>query len=99
MKKSLWGLAFLGAMVPSICNAQLLIDMTKVTCANYLSLPPDSSSVFSAWMSGYFNQKNGFSAINLSTYQANIEHVKEWCKANPKETVMNAIQKAFILKQ
>ena len=31
-----------------------MIDMSKVTCADYLAMPPDKSRTFSAWMSGYF---------------------------------------------
>jgi hypothetical protein len=91
--------AVAGVILSSHVNAQVMIDMTKVTCSDYLAMPADKSSVFSAWMSGYFNQKHGYSAIDLDGIQRNTANLKQWCTSNPSETVINAIQKAFILKQ
>jgi hypothetical protein len=33
-----------------------------VTCAQYLAMPPEQSSVFAAWMSGWYNQKMGYTS-------------------------------------
>jgi hypothetical protein len=46
-------------------RAQVMIDMSKVTCADYLAMPSDKSRTFSAWMSGYFNQKLGYAPFRL----------------------------------
>jgi hypothetical protein len=50
-------MAFAGVLVPSISQGQYMINMSLVTCSQYLALPPDQSRIFSAWMSGWFNQK------------------------------------------
>lgn len=49
------GLTFVIAMVPVVANAQLTIDMGKITCGQYLAMPPSQSDNFSAWMSGWFS--------------------------------------------
>ena len=47
------GLTFVIAMVPVVANAQLTIDMGKITCGQYLAMPPSQSNDFSAWTVSY----------------------------------------------
>ena len=89
-----WCLAFVGVLVPSISQAQYMINMSLVTCSQYLALPPDQSRIFSAWMSGWFNQKTGYTYINLEAYARNVQNVKAWCASNPGELVMTGLQRA-----
>lgn len=87
-------LAGAAIVVPSVGRAQLMVNMSLITCAQYLAMPPDQSRVFSAWMSGWFNQKTGYAWINLNAYARNVENVKAWCAANPAELVMTGLQRA-----
>jgi len=57
-------------------QAQYAVNMSLVTCTQYLALPPDRSPIFSAWMSGWFNQKTGYTYVNLEAYARNVENVK-----------------------
>ena len=51
--KTLRRMTMLGAIwlvLPSgQVNAQVMIDMSRVTCGQYLAMPPDQARVFSAW--------------------------------------------------
>ena len=57
MKIAAFFLMLAGPILPSVTHAQVSIDMARVTCADYLALSPADSAVFSAWMSGWFNQE------------------------------------------
>jgi hypothetical protein len=46
-------------------------------------------------MSGWFNQKMGYTYINLEAYQRNVANVKAWCGTNPGELVMTGLQRAI----
>ena len=94
MKKLVCCLIFAGAMIPASGHAQLKIDMTLVTCGQYVAMPPDQASVFEAWMSGWFNQKKGYTYINLNAYARNIANVRQYCAGHPAETVMATLQRA-----
>ena len=85
-------LAVAGAALPSVANAQVMIDMSKVTCADYLAMPPAQARTFSAWMSGYFNQKSGYAWVDLGAYARNIANMKQWCVSYPNETVMTGLK-------
>jgi hypothetical protein len=94
MKALAYGLVLAGAMLPSIAHAQLKIDMTQWTCAQYLAMAPDDAANFAAWMSGWFNQKQGYVWVNMQAYERNIANVRAYCAANPGDTVMAALQRA-----
>ena len=98
MRKLMFALALVGALVPSLCNAQVKIDMGRVTCEQYLAMSPDDSSDFSAWMSGWFNQKNGYTFIDLGAFRRNVENVKQWCKSHKSKSVMTGLQAATTKK-
>ena len=99
MRKLSIGLAvgglFLGSVaVPATSRAQIAVDMTKLTCGQYLAMSPDQSRIYAAWMSGWFNQKMGTTYVNLEAYEKNVENVKAWCGTNPNEMVMTGLQRA-----
>jgi hypothetical protein len=89
-----WCLAFAWLLLPSIGQAQLMVQMPLVTCAQYLAMPPEQSAVFAAWMSGWYNQKMGYTYINLQAYARNVANVQAWCASNPAELVMTGLQRA-----
>jgi hypothetical protein len=92
MKRILIGCAI--AMLPAFAQAQVLVDMTRITCGEYVSLPPEQSRIFSAWMSGWFNQKTGYAWVDLNAYERNIASVKKYCATSPREPVMTALQRS-----
>ena len=98
MNKFICGLAIAGAMVPSLAHAQLKIDMNLVTCGQYMSMPPEQAANFAAWMSGWYNQKQGYKWINLQAYQRNVTNVRAYCATNPNDKVMAVLQRATTQK-
>jgi hypothetical protein len=84
----------LGLSPSGTSHAQATIDMTRVTCADYLGLAPDRSEIFSAWMSGWFNQKNGYITVGLNDFPRNVASVQQWCKSAPTETIMAALERS-----
>ena len=75
-------------------QAQVMIDMRRVTCADYLAMPPGDAALTSAWLSGWFNQKLGFTTVDLGAYARNVENVTKWCGSYPKETLMDGLRRA-----
>jgi len=92
MKKLFCGLLICAAVAPAAAEAQVSIDMTRITCADYLAMGPGESQVFSAWMSGWYNQKGGSVSVDLVTFEKNVGKMKDWCRSNPNQIVMGGIQ-------
>lgn len=87
-------LTLAGLTVPTIGKAQLAFDVSRVTCADLLAMPPDQSLPFTAWMSGYFNQRIGYKWIDFSAYGRNVANLKQWCTSHPDELVMHGLERA-----
>src|SRR5215203_6043633 len=81
-------------VVPVSVNAQVMFDTTRVTCANYLAMSPTDARLFSAFMSGWFNQKTGHVTVDLNQYEKNVANVRIWCGTNPNETVLAGLTRA-----
>ena len=94
MRKLAFGLAMVGMFAPSLGQAQVAIDMGRITCGEYLAMAPETADIFSAWMSGWFNQKMGYTYVNLQAYERNVANVTTWCATNPGELVMTGLQRA-----
>ena len=94
MRCGLISLTFAISIVPVVANAQVTIDMGKITCGQYLAMPPSQSDNFSAWMSGWFSYQNRRTFVDLALHQQNIANVKAWCQSHPAESVMYGLQQA-----
>ena len=95
MKKLLFALAVAGAFAPSLSQAQVKIDMTKITCGQLLTMSPDLESDYAAWMSGWYAQKSGRTTIDMALFHKNYDSVISWCGSNKSESVMAGLQRAF----
>lgn len=95
MRKLVFCLAVLGATFPMAARAQVTLDMSKVTCANYLAMTPDQSRTFSAWGSGWFNNRWGYVSVGLNDFARNVASVKQWCTMNPQQSVMASLERSI----
>ncbi len=94
IRKFVWVLALLGIVMPTTGRAQVTINMSRVTCADYLAMTPEQSNVFGAWVGGYFNQKTGYTWIDLDAQRRNVASVRAWCATYPAQFVMTGLARA-----
>jgi hypothetical protein len=95
MRFRLVSLAFAISMVSEAANAQLTIDMSGITCTEYLAMSPSVSRDFSAWMSGWYSYQTRRTFVDLLLHQKNIANLKSWCQLNPQERVMTGLDRAI----
>jgi hypothetical protein len=94
MKKIVVALALASVCIPSLSQAQVKIDMSKVTCSEVLAMPQVDQTDFGAFVSGWFAQKAGRTYIDMGLFRKNTASVMSWCKFNPSDSVMAAIERA-----
>jgi len=96
MRKLAFGLVVaISIVAPGAGHAQVTLDMTQVTCANYLAMSPDQARVFSAWMSGWYNQRWGYLTVGFEDFARNVASVRQWCTGNPQATIMGALERSI----
>lgn len=79
----------------NVVEAQVMVDMSKMTCGDYRKLQPHTAKVVTAWMSGWANQKRGFNKVNLTAHPQNVAAVERYCNLNSSATLMSAIEKSL----
>ena len=95
MRKTLLCLAVAMTVAPSSSQGQVTLDMSRITCADYVAMSPAQARIFSAWMSGWFNHKWGYTTMGLDDFARNVASVRQWCTTSPQATVMGALERSI----
>ena len=77
-------------------KAQVRLDMTRVTCGQWLGYDPDRKKFVRLWMSGYFSASTNRDVLDLQYLQRNTEKVTAYCKTHKAERFMSAIRRTAI---
>jgi acid stress chaperone HdeB len=81
----------IGAAIPA--KAQVVIDMSLITCKQFMDSDPDRKVLIASWMSGYFSASKNLNVLDFGYVERNRRVVGDYCKRRPGETLMSAIQK------
>lgn len=77
----------------SASRAQVVVDLSLITCKQLLESDPDRQMLISSWMSGYFSAAKNLSTVDFRYLERNGKVIGKYCKAHKSDTVMNAMQK------
>jgi len=86
---AIFAMTFIGTDAKS----QAMIEMTMITCKQYLSQPADRQDIIASWMSGYFNAARGNAILDTARFERNKRAVTAYCRKNGAEGLMSAIQR------
>ena len=74
-------------------QAQVIVDVSKITCDQYVHAKITTPNLIAAWLSGYYNAKRSNRIIDLET----LEDVKNYCydEKNFKVPIMKAVEQVL----
>jgi acid stress chaperone HdeB len=76
-------------------QAQVTIDMAKVTCEQYLLFQVADPQHIAIWIHGYYAGKRNSTILDVQQLKANADKVRDYCRANMKNTVMQGVETLF----
>ena len=88
------GLA-LAIVAAPVAQAQLTIDMSKITCEQFIGYKIINPNEIAMWLSGYYNAQHGNTIIDTETLAAQKSGLQEYCLRNLKVPIMQAIDKLY----
>jgi hypothetical protein len=94
MKKFAICLALGVALAPAASSAQILLDTTKITCGDLIAMPAADADMVSAWFSGWFNQKLGYTQVDIDAFHKNQANILKYCAAKPQDQLFGVVQAA-----
>ena len=74
-------------------HAQVVIDLSLITCKQLLESDTERQILISSWMSGYFSATKNLNELDFRYVNRNAKVVGNYCKTHKSDTVMNAMQK------
>lgn len=78
-------------------QAQMTVDLAKVTCRQYLfdKLISANAPAVATWLGGYFNGKRNNTIVDIGTFRKNKDIVEDYCRMNLDVTLIDAATKAL----
>jgi len=89
----LLGVTFAFALEPApIAQAQVTLDVSKLTCGKLLSYKFTTAEKIAAWVSGYHNGKRGNTSLDTHGLIDNAKKLRNYCIRNSQTLVMDAVE-------
>jgi acid stress chaperone HdeB len=87
-----------GALFALEAHAQVTLDVSKITCDQYVGYKITDPQNISIWLSGYFSGKRGNTIIDTQGLEASAKKLRDYCFRNPATPVMQATEIVFNIK-
>jgi hypothetical protein len=86
------GALILALLPASGAPAQVTVDVSKITCEQFILYQVVSSDYIAVWLDGYYNAKRNNTLVDTQALKANVEKVKNFCRQNFPMPVMQAVE-------
>jgi len=88
------GLTLALEIVP-LAQAQVMLDVSKITCEQYYGYKITNPQNIAIWMNGYYHGKRGDVTVDTQGLIANARKLRDYCRRNPQTLVMQAVETLF----
>ena len=82
-------------LLSSIAQAQTTIEISKITCDQYILFKVKDPEKIAIWLSGYYHGVQKSTSLDVSLLEEQADMIRRFCYNNPKVYVMEAVQKTF----
>jgi acid stress chaperone HdeB len=86
------------AFIPQV-RAQVTLDVSKITCDQYVGYKITDPKNIAVWLSGYYNGKRSNTILDTQGLDANAKKLSDFCLRNPATPVMQATESLFHVKR
>jgi acid stress chaperone HdeB len=73
----------------------VVIDLSMMTCQEFLATDKDEIRIIWAWLDGYYRDEQDPPIIDTNTMVDNLKKLNEYCDANPTIGLITATNKLF----
>jgi hypothetical protein len=73
-------------------QAQVTIDVAKITCDQYTSFKITDPENIAIWLNGFYNGKRDKTVVDTQGLKDDAKKVWDYCIRNPKIPIMSAVE-------
>jgi acid stress chaperone HdeB len=85
--------ALLAASSAAPAGAQTIVDMSLISCDQFLKSPQERKDVLSAWMGGYYSAMKNLATVDARYVVRNSKKIANYCRTARNETLMSETQR------
>src|SRR5215813_15141449 len=72
-------------------EAQVVVDVSKITCNQFATYKIDNPKYIAIWLDGYYHGTRGDMKVDVQTFEADAEKVTHYCLNNPDVLFVQAV--------
>jgi acid stress chaperone HdeB len=73
----------------------VVIDLSKMTCQEFLTSDKDEIRIIWAWLDGYYKDEQDPPIMDIDAMVDNLRRLNEYCAANPTVGLITATDRLF----
>jgi acid stress chaperone HdeB len=85
------------AILPA--RAQVTVDVSKITCEQYVLFTVADPHDIAMWLSGYFNGQKSNTVLDTQQFREHAKKVMDYCQLNLKTPVMEAAERVLGIRK
>ena len=76
----------------STAGAQVLLDVSKITCWQFVTYKVTNPRFIAIWVSGYHHGKRGDTVVDTQDLEAKADKIEDYCNKHPDIPMMQAVE-------
>jgi acid stress chaperone HdeB len=73
-------------------QAQVTVDVAKMTCAQFAAYKVTSPKNIAIWLNGYHHGKRGDTVVDTQRLDEDTKKIQQYCIDNPNTPLMQAVE-------
>ena len=82
-------------LCPFPARAQVVVDVSKITCEQFATYKIENPKSIAIWLSGYYHGTRGDMTVDIQTLSADAKKVERYCLTNPDMPLLEAVKKTL----
>jgi hypothetical protein len=78
--------------VSSSASAQVTVDLSKMTCDQFVKYKVADPKLIAAWLNGYFHGKRGDTMVDTQKLDSDADEVEKFCFKNHDALLMQSVE-------
>ena len=79
----------------SAAQAQVTLDVSKITCEQYYLAKVVHPNTVAIWLSGFYNGKRSNTVLDVERVKANAYKLRSYCRDNLQAPLLQAVEKVL----
>ena len=85
----------LAILLVPVAQAQVTIDVSKITCEQFLQSKVANPRTIGVWLSGFYAGKRNTTVVDTQSVERSADKVARYCETNKNTGLMQAVETAL----